>query len=87
MNHLRLREKEIFVGEAKFRRDASKGKKVLDSDGVRREADTRVVDRGKIHGKDGDPPAERVVDCESNFALNMDHFEVRKRLEHVSDPQ
>ncbi|XLR25951.1 hypothetical protein S83_053851, partial [Arachis hypogaea] len=58
MNRICLRGKEIFVGEAKFRRNASKEETGLGSDGMRRGADTTVGDRGNVPDKGEDHMVE-----------------------------
>ncbi|QHO24314.1 uncharacterized protein DS421_12g371150 [Arachis hypogaea] len=86
-NRLRLRGNEIFVGEAKFRRDNFKGKELQTNAGTRKGEANRVVNQGKRHAKDGHPVTAQEGGCGSHYAWSKDDLDVMKSKEHVFEPQ
>nr|XP_025625217.1 polyadenylate-binding protein, cytoplasmic and nuclear-like [Arachis hypogaea] len=86
MNRLCLREKEIFVGEAKYRRDISKGKKTRKNVDIRREPNMKKVDGGISQVEHRYPLADRVVDRGIRMVPTESQPGGSKAMENVNDP-
>ncbi|QHN77855.1 uncharacterized protein DS421_19g656450 [Arachis hypogaea] len=87
MNRTRLRGKEIFVGEARFRRDGSKGKEVRVSTYMRKDTGNTMVNTGHILAKNGTLEAARVVDYGAHSAWSKDQLAWRMSQEPGREPQ
>ncbi|XLU60320.1 hypothetical protein S245_019529 [Arachis hypogaea] len=87
MDHVRLRGKEIYVGEAKYRRDSYKRKKAIDVEDPRRNTGAGEVDRGKAndHLEEKRRAGEEVGDRGKCPAQTRDHWEGRIPIENAKD--
>ncbi|XLT92449.1 hypothetical protein HN873_014124 [Arachis hypogaea] len=86
MNRLCLRGKEIFVREAKYRRDVSKGKRTLESADTRREPDKKKIEGGKSQVEHGCALIDHVVPRGIRIVPTESQPGGSRALENANDP-